>query len=200
MQVEERRGLWTTFGNLNQWFDGSKECLVHLGFAEDEPMKVIDMFAGHDLPFADLDKNLVSELTFKYGVLHRIINFDETHDGKDSEGDRGGSRVSSLTNPNLPRPGGRYAKDPGNHVSGCYGATPLEPMPPCIVYNTMAKTPDRMRRKLTWTEHLPIAMGVWGLGGEYEMDTHVAVRKKGSYEEDLFIRLCLFYCLFGVKP
>lgn len=23
MQVEERRGLWTTYGNLNQWFDGS---------------------------------------------------------------------------------------------------------------------------------------------------------------------------------
>ena len=44
MQVEERRGLWTIFGNLNQWFDGSKKCLVHLGFAKDKPIKVIDMF------------------------------------------------------------------------------------------------------------------------------------------------------------
>ena len=55
VHVEERRGLWTTYGNLNQWFDGSKECLVRLGFAEDKPMKVIDMFAGHDLSFPDLD-------------------------------------------------------------------------------------------------------------------------------------------------
>ena len=58
MQVEERRGLWVTFGNLNQWFDGSKKCLVHLGFAEDKPIKVIDMFAGHDLPYPDLDSEL----------------------------------------------------------------------------------------------------------------------------------------------
>lgn len=98
-----------------------------------------------------------------------------------------------MTNPNLPRPGGRYAKDPGNHVTGCYGATPLEPMPPCIVYSTTAKTPERMRGKPKWAEHLPAAVGVWGLGDVYEMDTHVAVRPKGSYEEDLFIRTCLFY-------
>ena len=138
-------------------------------------------------------EDLVSELTFKYDVLHRIINFDETHHGKDSEGDRGGSRTTSLTNPHLPRPGGRYAKDPGNHVSGCYGATPLEPMPPCIVYPTTAKTEERMKGKPKWAADLPAAVGRWGLGDVYEMDAHVAVRPKGSYEEDLFIRTVLFY-------
>ena len=138
-------------------------------------------------------EDLVSELTFKYDVLHRIINFDETHHGKDSEGDRGGSRTTSLTNPHLPRPGGRYAKDPGNHVSGCYGATPLEPMPPCIVYPTTAKTEERMKGKPKWAADLPAAVGRWGLGDVYEMDAHVAVRPKGSYEEDLFIRTVIFH-------
>ena len=30
MQVEESCGLWTTYGNLNKWFGGFKECLVYL--------------------------------------------------------------------------------------------------------------------------------------------------------------------------
>ena len=118
-------------------------------------------------------ENLVSELTFKYEVLHRIINFDETHHAKDSEGDRGGTRKTSLSNPNLPRPGGRFAKDPGNHVSGCYGATPPEPMPPVIVYSSTAKTPERMRAKPAWMDKLPTVEGKWGLGDVYTMDTHV---------------------------
>ena len=58
MQVEERRGLWTTFGNLNQWFDGSKKCLVHSSFAKNKPIKVIGVFAGHDMPYPDLDSEL----------------------------------------------------------------------------------------------------------------------------------------------
>ena len=63
---------------------------------------------------------LISELTFKYEVLHRFINMDETHHKKSSEGDRGDSRSTTLTNANLPRAGTLYSKDPGNHVSGCY--------------------------------------------------------------------------------
>ena len=47
-------------------------------------------------------EDLVSELTFKYDVLHLIIIFDETHHGKGLEGDLGGSRTTSLTNPHLP--------------------------------------------------------------------------------------------------
>lgn len=35
-----------------------------MGFAEDKPMKVIDMFAGHDLPFADLDSELFGSKSF----------------------------------------------------------------------------------------------------------------------------------------
>ena len=63
--MEERRGLRTTYDNLNRWFDGSKECLIRLGFAKNKPIKVIDMFAGHDLPFLNLDSDFF-ERSFKY--------------------------------------------------------------------------------------------------------------------------------------
>ena len=28
MEIEERRSLWTTYPNVNRWFDGSKACLI----------------------------------------------------------------------------------------------------------------------------------------------------------------------------
>ena len=55
MQMEERRGLWGTFKNLNTWFDGSKKCLIQYGYAVDKPMRVVDLFRGWALPIKDLD-------------------------------------------------------------------------------------------------------------------------------------------------
>ena len=51
MEMEERRSLWTTFPNVNKWFDGSKKCLIQYGYAEDKPMRVVDIFKGTSLPF-----------------------------------------------------------------------------------------------------------------------------------------------------
>ena len=56
MQVEDRRGIWTTYGNLNDWYDGAKATLIEYGFAEDKPMRVVDLFKGHeDMMPAGLD-------------------------------------------------------------------------------------------------------------------------------------------------
>ena len=69
----------------------------------------------------------MSELSYKQEVLRRMINVDETHHKKSTEGDKGGSRKETLTNPDLPRGGSRFCKDNGDHVSGCYGSNVLEP-------------------------------------------------------------------------
>lgn len=50
MEVEERRMLWTTFPNLNKWFDGTKACLIHYGYVEDKPQLVVDIFKGRVMP------------------------------------------------------------------------------------------------------------------------------------------------------
>ena len=50
MEMEERRSLWTTYPNLNKWFDASKACLIHYGYAEDKPQLVVDIFGGRELP------------------------------------------------------------------------------------------------------------------------------------------------------
>lgn len=50
MEMEERRMLWTTFPNLNKWFDGTKACLIHYGYVEDKPQLVVDIFKGRVMP------------------------------------------------------------------------------------------------------------------------------------------------------
>ena len=136
---------------------------------------------------------LTAEVTIKHDTLHRIINLDETHHKKSSEGDHGGTRSTTLTNPNLPRTGTRYAKDSGNHVTGCYGTTPLEPMPPVIIYSTSSRNEKNMKVRPQWTDGLPIVKGEWGLGQMTAMDTQVSVRIGGGMDEDLFISTVLFY-------
>ena len=136
---------------------------------------------------------LTAEVTIKHDTLHRIINLDETHHKKSSEGDHGGTRSTTLTNPNLPRTGTRYAKDSGNHVTGCYGTTPLEPMPPVIIYSTSSRNEKNMKVRPQWADGLPIVKGEWGLGQMTAMDTQVSVRIGGGMDEDLFISTVLFY-------
>ena len=136
---------------------------------------------------------LTAEVTIKHDTLHRIINLDETHHKKSSEGDHGGTRSTTLTNPNLPRTGTRYAKDSGNHVTGCYGTTPLEPMPPVIIYSTSSRNEKNMKVRPQWADGLPIVKGEWGLGQMTAMDTQVSVRIGGGVDEDLFISTVLFY-------
>ena len=78
--------------------------------------------------------------------MRRIINLDETHHKKSSQGDKGGTRSTTLTDPALPRFGSRYAKDSGNHTTGCYGTNPFEPMPPVYIFDSKVK--DKAKLKL----------------------------------------------------
>ncbi len=50
MQVEDRRMNWSTFPNLNAWFDGSKHCLIHYGYVEDKQQLVCDIFKDRPYP------------------------------------------------------------------------------------------------------------------------------------------------------
>ena len=103
----------------------------------------------------------MSELTFKPAVMRRFINMDETHHVKPSEGDQGGSRATTLTNPQLPRSGSRFAKDSGNHTTDCYGTNPFEPMPPVYIYDSKVQDKTKLKLKPEWVDGLPIVKGYW---------------------------------------
>ena len=132
--------------------------------------------------------NLVSELTYKFDMLRRFINIDETNHSKDSSGGKGGSRSKILINPHIPRAGSRFAKDSGNHTTGCYGSNPLEPMPPVFIYDSGVKDKSKLKLRPGWVEGLPVARGKYGFGDGrvHAIDSHVSFRKGEGTDEDLF--------------
>ena len=75
MEMEERRMLWTTYPNVNRWFDGTKECLIHYGYVEDKPQLVIDIFKGRTPP-CDIDREYLCLLfCFHIHLSHQIMIF-----------------------------------------------------------------------------------------------------------------------------
>jgi hypothetical protein len=50
-----------------------------------------------------------------------------------------------------------------------------------------------MKVRPDWADGLPLVKGTWGFEKETMMDTQLAVRKKGSMDEDLFIDTMLAY-------
>jgi len=75
---EDALAQWTTYNNLNQWFDNVKNDLLKTGLVDDEI--VLD------------DKGeLVSEVQFKMHSKPRFNNMDETHHNLSITGDKGGS-------------------------------------------------------------------------------------------------------------
>jgi hypothetical protein len=93
----------------------------------------------------------------------------------------------------MPRSGSRFAKDSGNHTTGCYGTNPLEAMPAVYIYDSNVKDKAKLKLKAGWVKGLPVATGQWGFGREHTVDAHVCVRKGGGMEEELFIATVLFY-------
>ena len=79
-KIEERRLKWTTYNDINTWFNTLKDTLVANGFAR---MKRDDEIAE-------------GELVFFPGQLNRIINLDESGLTLDGNGSQAGGRPSTA--------------------------------------------------------------------------------------------------------
>jgi hypothetical protein len=170
--VEDARAQWTTYDNLNQWFDDVKRDLLATGLVEDE--QVLDEKGG-----------LVSEVRFKMHSERRIINMDETHHDLSITGDKGGSRAVSYHNPLYQRGATRGVKS-ARHVTGAYATNAAgEALPPFYIYDSSAKSDDNFRVKIDWLVGLPSVSGRYGCPTRVESDSFYAVRPRGSMDETL---------------
>ena len=136
--VEQRRVMWTTAYNLDMWFSTWKDTLIDLGFArEKEPADTID---------------IVGELVFFPGQLHRIGNVDETDDGliDDATGQRGGRPPMTFFAPEVT--GGATAVNKSGYSSTiiCGSNAAGEPFPPHFQLKSMAQTDEGQRMSVDW--------------------------------------------------
>ena len=172
ISVEDARAQWTTYDNLDQWFDDVKKDLIGTGLVED---KVV----------LDADGKLVSEVCFKSDSQRRIINMDETHHNLAITGDRGGLRAVSYHNPAFQRGAARGVKS-GQHVTGVYATNAAgEALPPFYIFDSTAKLEENFRVKMDWLVGLPSITGRFGCPTQVESDSFFAVRSRGSMDEEL---------------
>ena len=173
LSVDDARAEWTTFENLNQWFDDAKRDLIKTGLVVDEP--VLD------------DKgNVTSELNFRSEeVKRRIINMDETHHDLSITGDKSGSRAITYHNPNLQRSGKRAVKN-ARHVTGVYATNAAgESLPPMYIFDSSCKNSANYQVKMDWLVGLPKVTGRYGRPTLTEVDSYYAVQSKGSMDDSL---------------
>ena len=83
------------------------------------------------LSFVTAD-DLVSELTYKFDVLRRFINIEETNHSKGSSGNKGGSRSKSLINPHPPLQVRALPRTLAITPPAATEAIPSSPCRPCL--------------------------------------------------------------------
>ena len=172
ISIEDARAQWTTYDNLNQWFDDAKKDLVGTGLVVDE--RVLDEKG-----------NVVSEVRFLQDTERRIINMDETHHDLSITGDKGGSRAVSYHNPSFQRGATRGVKS-ARHVTGAYATNSAgEALPPFYIFDSSAKSDENFRVKVEWLVGLPSVTGRFGCPTEVESSSFYAVRPRGSMDDSL---------------
>jgi hypothetical protein len=124
--VDDARAQWTTYDNLNQWFDDVKKDLLATGLVDDEIV-------------LDSEGELVSEVRFKMHSEQRFINMDETNHDLSITGDKGGLRAVSYHNPAYQRGAARGVKS-ARHVTGAYATNAAgKALPPFYIYDSSEK-------------------------------------------------------------
>ena len=174
ISVDDARAQWTTYSNLQQWFDDAKRDLINSGLVIDQEVR--DLNTG----------NLISELDFRSDeVRRRIINMDETHHDLSVTGDRGGPRCVMYHNPSLQR-GSRRGVKSSRHVTGVYATNAAgETLPPMYIFDSCAKNDDNFRVRVQWLDGLPTVTGRYGCPTRVESSSFYSVRTRGSMDDSL---------------
>jgi len=163
---EERRIRWTTWPNINSWFDNWEKDLVELGFA-----------------YYDEDEHLI----IPDEMLANIINFDETCLSADgSEGRRGGRPEIVLHDPRFPMVGRTTNKDSltatmitGSNATG-------EALPPHFQFQTKATVEERERLRSDVFAFSLRTIGKFGTEHERGWDCTFGMNTKGGMDDSEF--------------
>ena len=182
--AEDRRIRWTTYQNLDLWFDSWEVFLVDYGFAT---------------------VNTNGELVFDIEMIKRILNLDETCmllDG--GNGNRGGRPTVTYYDVCFPQLGKATSKSAltrtmigGSNAAG-------EPIPPHFQFQRSAQTPDAKALRIECIRYMlnvqaafgheevqsfPIPLGLNNKGGmddvdffEYLQINHEIISRRHTHE------------------
>ncbi|MGH7954904.1 MAG: hypothetical protein ACREOZ_02970, partial [Gloeomargaritales cyanobacterium] len=177
--IELRRQLWTTFDNLNDWFDAWEKHCVQLGFAS-EKHPYDDEFEG-GVYFPEEQKK-------------RIINMDETSLSLDgSDGLRGGRPAYSITVRGQSRPGTPTNKSSVSSTLMCGSNAAGEPLPLNICFSSDAQEEENYQVKASWIQGLPQVSVRFGHVYPITCSATVTVNTKGGTDSRVLKQLLIQY-------
>jgi len=175
--VEMRRQIWTTYSNLNDWFNAWEKFLITHGFA----CEVIK-------------ENGEKEITFSEEQKRRIINIDETNLSLDgSDGGRGGRPACTITMKHCNRPGTAQNKTSLSSSLMCGSNAAGEAMPLHIMFSSDAKEADNYAVNAAWIVSLPRVKGTFGHQEEKVFPASVTTNEKGGTDGRVLRQLLLYY-------
>jgi len=159
--AEDRRICWTTFQNLDLWFNSWEFFLIEFGFAY---------------------HNANGKLVFEDGALSRILNMDETCISLDgSNGNRGGHPTVTFYYKRFPQLGKATSKSAltTTMISGSNAAG--EPIAPHFQFQTSAQSDEQAKAiRIECMRYMLIVRATFGHDNEQSFSVSVGLNHKGG--------------------
>lgn len=162
---EKRRAEWTTYQNLNVWFDMWRDFVVDKGFAR---------LATDD------EKNGGLDVVFHNGQDRRVINIDETDLSLDrTDGKATGRRPAVRNDRTLPT-GNEVKNKSSDRATLLTGSNAAgEPIPPHVQFKSSAQAANQRVDISGWT-HMRYVKGRFGYDQLQRFLPTVAMNEKGG--------------------
>ena len=166
--AEERRVCWTTYNNLDMWFNMWERELLKHGLME---------LDARGLPHIPCQK------------LRQILNFDETSVSLDGSSiNRGGRPAAYWFDPRLPQVGITMAKSAYSSTmitgSNAYG----EVLPPHFQFTSSAQTEEGKMIKIECIRYMKKVRGEFGMGVSASFGVTFGMNKKGGMDMEEFAK------------
>ena len=187
-KMERRRLEWTTFQNINLWFDSLKEFFLRNGFARVATEK--DKLAGVD-----------GELVFLESQTDRIINLDESEVSTDGTSKLSGERpVTELLSSNSVIPTGANMMNKSGYSVTFIGGSTIAgwPLPPHLQVKSDAKN-ENQKISLDFFSKMMNVRGRYGFEKIVERGATFGANVKAGMDNEEFEQY-LFKAIVPLNP
>jgi hypothetical protein len=176
-KAEERRVAWTTYSNLNTWFDSWARHLVEFETAR---------------PVTPEDVDNEGELFFFLGQKDRIINLDETNIELDGSGKNSGGRPSiQFYHRKFGKPGKGVSKAGAGVTMIGGGSAAGDPTPPHFQFKSMAKSEETKRFSDNILKDFKQTIGKFGHSERQHFDPTIGANERGGMDAVEFSKYLL---------
>jgi len=164
--TEDRRIRWTTYPNLDLWFDSWEVFVVEYGFAT-------------------INKN--GELYFDDKMKVQIVNLDETCLSLDgNNGNRGGRPTAAHFDVRFPQLGKATSKSALTTMMISRSSAACEPLPPHFQFQTSAQTAEAEAIRIETVRYMLDVRGSFGHESEQSFPVSLGLNNKEGMDDEEF--------------